>query len=107
MGVFVCVFLHVFLHAFEGVCVCVCVMVTLVLDDDHRLLMCSMILLYYNFLTTPTVQPCVCVWVHESVFRSFVIIISSMVSCSHSEGEKKYWIVRGSSSHPTGSILIM
>ena len=37
------------------VCVCVCVRhaCKLVLGDDHRLLMCSMILLCYNFLTAP------------------------------------------------------
>ena len=44
--------------SFGCVCVCVCVserdmVMLLVLGDDHRLLMCSMILLCYNFLTTP------------------------------------------------------
>ena len=43
------------------VCLCVCVCdVVMVLGDDHRLLMCFMILLCYNFLTTPNYM-CLCV----------------------------------------------
>ena len=46
-------------------CVCVCVRhaCKLVLGDDHRLLMCSMIILCYNFLTTPNAKTSVCIYI--------------------------------------------